>query len=262
MYKYFAILSDIAALDTRNLSIKDLTIELAKSGGYYRDTYIFKNGNKRIRTMYTKKFDDVLTAKWLCYYKYLFISKLSKHPELREFHDTIINRTFMIVMGSINLDKVVADDIVNKYVNMALGNRIGEVLYIIGSKARLDTERFRLKTAINHMAISLDGLQEAGTYNPEYIDYNYSDIVIDLKNKLCNNKLGLQLLDVMLESNYKIRPNCINQYIKCSCTEENRIKLTEAYNIIKSTLREYLGIPKSDRRWKPIKTVKFIEEVI
>lgn len=261
MYKYFTMLSKIAELDNRCLSIKEITIELANSAGYHRDVFTFKNGNQRIRTMYDSKFDDVLTAKWLCYYKHLFVSKLSKHPELKEFHDFIINRTFMIVMNSVNLDKLVNDDVINKYVNIALGNRISEVLQIIGSQERLKNGKFKLKTAINHMSISLESLQESGNYNAIYNDVNYSELVVDLKHKLCDNKLGLELLNLMLESNYKIRVNSIDQYVKCEQTEENKKALTDAYNIIKNTLREHLHIPKTDRRWKPIKTVKFLNEV-
>ena len=137
MTEYFKLLEAQANLDHNVYSIKDITIQLALKAGYQRGPYKFKNGNVRERTQYTKKFDDVLTAKWLCFYKKLFISKLYRHPELKEYHVDIINRTFEMVMKSINLDKLTTDKIIHKYVNLALSNRIGDVLYIMGSNKRL-----------------------------------------------------------------------------------------------------------------------------
>ena len=63
MYQYFKMLEDsIRNCSITYNSIKDLTIDLAYSGGYYRGIYEFKNGNKRERTLYTKAFAEATSG--------------------------------------------------------------------------------------------------------------------------------------------------------------------------------------------------------
>lgn len=274
MYQYFKLIKRVANLDPKQYtSIAELTKELANKAGYRRDIYTFKNGNKRERTFYDKPFDDILTAKWFMYYKKLFVSKLSKHPEMREYYSFIINRTFMIVMQSYRMDIGTKDNIINKNVNMCLANRIGEVLYIMGSNTRLeeykskerpgDKNRMLLNTAVNHMAQSLDQLQEDSGYCPEYIDKNMSDILVELQVKLEDNEFGNRLLEAMLSSNKKIQPSHIDDFIymrREECTEENKSKILDAWDKIESVLKTYTDTSKY--RWGKTKKIGYSFEKV
>ena len=274
MYKYYQLIERIANLDPKQYkSIAELTKELAIKAGYHRDMFTFKNGNKRERTFYDRSFDDVLTAKWFMYYKKLFFSKLSRHPEMSEYYSFILNRTFLIVMQSYRMDIAKEDNIINKNVNMALANRIGEVLYIMGSSVRMEMyqnkanskekNKLLLNTAINHMAQSLDKMYEEVGFNAEYEEKGLQDILIDLRNKLSGNKFGAKLLDAMLSSNKKIQPSHIDDFIyitRDECTEENKSKIVEAWNDIESILKTY--VDSSKYKWGKIKKVGYSFEKV
>lgn len=263
MYQYFKMLEN----SIRNCSvtyngIKDLTIDLARSGGYYRGIYEFKNGNKRERTLYTKAFDDTLTSLWLCFYKKLFVSKLSVHPELAEYHVPIINKTFQITMSCINLDKLVCDDIVNRYVNLALTSRIGEAMGKMKSKYNFtqykkgQTAPFILKNAVDNQAVSLNQLEECNYNFSTFDNLDNLDIELDIKNSLCKNPFGERFLEALLFSNKKISLKAIDKSIPLStdeCTEENKHYLADAYNTIKQILLSYnsSSIRKRFRRILP-----------
>ena len=274
MYKYYQLIERTANLDPKQYtSIAELTKELALKAGYHRDLFTFKNGNKRERTFYDRPFDNILTAKWFMHYKKLFFSKLSKHPEMSEYYSFILNRTFLIVMQSYRMDIAKEDNIVNKNVNMALANRIGEVLYIIGSGARLEKyqnkkdskekNRLLLNTAVNHMAQSLDQMYEDVGFNAEYEEKGVDDILVDLKNKLHGNKFGIKLLEAMMSTNKKIQPSHIDDFIymtKEECTEENKGKIVEAWNEIESVLKTY--VDSSKYKWGKIKKVGYSFEKV
>ncbi len=254
MKLYFDMLENyIKSCDLHYDSIKDLTIDLAYSGGYHRDIYKFECGTYRERTMYTGKFNSDLSAMWLCFYKKLFISKLNRYPELQEYHVFIINKTFYMVMGCLNIDKLVCDDIVNKYVNMTLNSRIKDALE--GIRKDVEEDAFYNNIIFNNRMFSLDYLiMQKGDYwcnEIEEIDY----LELELRKKLENNSLGNRLLDYLLFSNEKVDLKNIDRYMeldKSECTEENKVVIADAFNIIKHALVVYNGkIKKFFRKIDP-----------
>lgn len=274
IYTYFSMLKSVADLDPTEYCIKDLTIALAKSGGYYRDLYTFKNGSIRERTLYTKTFDNILTAKWLCYYKKLFISKLSCHPEFAEYHVDIIDRVFHITMTSVNLDKIINDRVINKYVNSALSSRIAEVIWAMGSNKRLDEffnggkRKFKLKTAFNHQATSIEQLIEDGTCVDTLVEDQLFDTQDDLLNelqvKLADNRYGLLLLNSMLHTDKRVQLNNIDKFVPINHHEiDNNTKqdLVDAYNTILCTLKSYVVNPNK-YKWRLAKNVSFSSDTL
>ena len=221
---------------------------------YEKYNYTFKNGNIRQRVKYNKKFDDVLIAKWLMFYKDLFISKLLKVTNLQEYQVDIINRTLQSVFYCLDIDKLVDDNIVNKYVNMSIDCRIKEYLYIVGSEKRLEKTNktkkanMRLNTSINHLAKHLDA--DLFEINREQQDNdifsNYEDIIVDLQEKLQYNKFGKRLIDAMIASNKKVQLYDICSYMSLKeeeKTQENKQLILDAYNIIYHYVCQYLGKP-------------------
>lgn len=247
MYTYFKMLKEEASLDPTEYSIKDLTIELAKRAGYYRADYTFANGSVRERTMYKYPFDSVLTAKWILFYKPLFCGKLGPHPEFGENTIDIINSTFFITMNCLQLDKVVDDDVVNRYVNMALSGRIKNFLIEKGSAKRLSEYQqgeklnMRLNKSVLNQSLSLDDslLTEE---NDAYSDIP-SDIMMEAYWKLSDNPYGIRLLETMLYANQKVHMSCINKYMHLEeheKNEETKRYISEAYAIIKDILRKHI----------------------
>ena len=240
MTEYFKLIENyIKDIDISYSSIKDLTIDLAISGGYYRDNYKFKCGSIRERTMYKTKFDSKLVALWLLFYKKLFISKLYRYPELKDFYVFIINKTFFITMSCINLSKLDHDDIVNKYVNLALSSRIKEVL---GKLKKSDNKNIVIsnKEVFNNNMLPLDIVDFYKEDHSQSLDK--LDLEIDIRNKLKDNKLGIKLLDYMLNSTKKIDLHNIDKCLnlsKSECTEENKVVIVDAFNIIKYMLLQY-----------------------
>ena len=258
MYQFFKELQGIANLGKEYKSIRELTIDLAHSGGYRREPYTLKNGKVVMRTRYgivkngknIQTWDDILVAKWLVNYKDLFLSKLGPHTELRDFYPEIIQRTFTITFNSLQLDKLKSDSNINTIVYMCLANRIGDGLIKKGSDSRLESynktknyqnknsrERINLKNAINDMAVSLDALTESGFQIEAPCDIN--NTVLLIKRELGNNQLGLRLLDSLLYSEKQVSTSVIDNFVKMEKiekTSENLKKLKEAWDIIKSTL--------------------------
>lgn len=252
MFNFYKIIESVANSGGKQYdSIKDLTYELAMNAGYYRKMYTFNNGSVRERTFYTKEFDSILTAKWLMYYKHLFITKLVVHPELKDYHVYIITRTFMVAMASINLEKMIVDNDINKYVNMTLSSRFAEVLHNKGSINRLqyfidtgDKSKLNVNNTVNNLSLSLDELKDNN------IDFYYQAIddvgtddyfyVLDLEDKLKGTKFGKRLLKSMLNSNKKIQLNHIDDFMymdKSEMVEDNKKDIAISYNIIKQYLK-------------------------
>ena len=254
MIEYFKLLEDfLKDCNIKYSSIKDLTIDLAKSGGYYRDIYTFKCGTKRERTLYKNKFDNKLVALWILFYKKLFISKLNRFPELKDYYVFIINKTFFITMGCINLDKLDHDDIINRYVNMALSSRIKEVL---GKLKKSNNEDIKIchKEVFNNTMLPLDSIDSfIEDKNQSLSDL---DLELEIRDKLKDNVLGNKLLDCMLNIDKKIDLNKIDNYLDLSkddCTESNKVVIANAFNIIKYMFLQNsnFNIRKRFRRIKP-----------
>jgi hypothetical protein len=263
MYKFFKDLGSVAGLGKEYKSIRELTIDLARSGGYRREMVTLKNGKKVLRTKYgiesnnkvLPTWNDVLVAKWLYNYKDLFLSKLGAHPELRDFYPEIIQRTFTITFNALQIDKLKSDSNVNTIVYMCLANRIGDALIKKGSDSRLESydksgsgynkntrERINLKTAVNTMALSLEALMECG-FNIE-VPCGISETVISLEKALQGNPMGKRLLDSLMYSNAVINTNSIDKFVKLSDKErtpETLKQLKDAWCIIKSTLHSSLA---------------------
>lgn len=266
MYTYFKMLHSIC--DSNDVeSIYALTQDMANKAGYYRDEFTFKNGNKRERTFYRTSFDDTLVAKWMCFYEPLFKAKLNKHRDLKEYYIDIINITFTLFMNSLNLEKTNCDMMVNKYVNLTLRNRIGYFEYVVGSTTRVEdtlskkSKSARLRSSINHQAFSLDELitDENYSFRDNAIADNFEgeDIVIELKKKLNNSKIGLTLLNGLLNSNKKVQLSHIDDFIdlsKYKMDKNDREELLDSYNIIKSVLHSYILDNKYD--WRPAKSIR------
>ena len=265
MIEYFKLLQPIADIDKSLDSIKDITIALANKAGYHRGPYLLKNGSVKERALYIDKFDDVLTAKWICYYKKLFISTLIKHPELSDFHVNIINDTFKSVMQSLNIDKIVNDDCINKYTNMALSCKIGIAIFDRGSVNRINDynqggrRKFRFKSVLNYNSCSYDALVESSHFDIscDDSDLGTASIVIDLKHQLSNNKYGLRLLEAMLTSRKKIMLSHIDDFVLIDEGDFNDVtkeSLLSAYNTIQQSLRKY-----SINTSRPVKLRKSIK---
>lgn len=247
MYTYFNMLKEEAAIDPTPYSICELTKELATRAGYYRDNYTFANGSVRERTMYREAFDSVLTAKWLLFYKKLFLSKLHNHPEFGDGAIDIINSTFFITMNCINLDKLVSDDVINRYVNLALAGRIKNFLIEKGSIRRLEEYEsgqklnMRLNKSILNQSLSLDD----GSVSDYYVGYddNPEYLIIDLEEKLADNPFGIRLLDAMLSAGKRVRLSQIDKYLpmeEWEKTEDAKLQIESAYILIKDRLRRGL----------------------
>ena len=265
MYEYFKLCKSIASCDTTEYSsIAELVKKMAIDAGYSRREKVLKNGKVVIRTHYDKPFDDVLTSKWFLFYEKMFYSKLIGHPELKEYYLFILQRTFMIYMNSLKLDMITCDAAVTKNVSMSLANRIGEALGLIGSDVRLSEyinksnscggrNRLVLKYAINHMAISLDSLQDDRSKSAmiDSADINtntdFNDILVDLRYRLKDNSVGLKLLDAMLYSNKKINFSKIGDYInldKNQYSDDVKHSIGSAALVISNVLEEYVGPSK------------------
>lgn len=234
MFEYFKLLEDsIKDFDIHYKSIKDLTIDLAKSGGYYRDIYEFKCGSKRERTLYKNKFDSKLAACWILFYKKLFISKLSRYQDLSDYFVFIINKTFFITMRCINLDKLEHDDIVNKYVNLALNSRIKEVM---GKLKSTDNKKIKIcnKDVFNNNMLPLDLVDPF--IEDSSCDLSSLDIEFLIRDKLDGNIIGNKLLDYMLNAKEKVELVCVDKILNLKedeCTYDTKVVIADAFNIIK-----------------------------
>lgn len=255
MYDFFKVMQSVAntsAIEYK--SIAQLTKDIAISGGFKRELRTLKNGKIVEKVIYDKPFDDVLVAKWFMFYKNFFIGKLSKHPELKDFFVTIIDRTFMHLMKFIRLEKLVSDKNVTAIVNMSFSNRIGEVLIDIGSNKRLEkkqkgnlptinaksTDRIHLTKSLNYLAYSLDEMIESGVYQPGTDDdidnYLY---ISDLRGKLKSNPYGNKLLDALLTSSEKVNLHSISNYVDTR-SEKDSIVLTYLKDAL-DIISEHIG---------------------
>lgn len=280
MYRLFKIADEIAASDSRSFtSIKELTKQIALSGGYRRGPVQLKNGKTVIRTQYGQRdpktnqlvvnWDEGLVAKWLVYYKQVFISKISAHPEMKDYQLFIISRTFSILFNALNFDKLTSDAGCVAVFNLCLCNRIGETLYFMPSderikeynenkklraknkvsteKVKVDKNRVNLKEMLNNGIKSLDRhIEDTGFEPAQKSDIRLDLLYIDIQNKLKDNEIGLKLFEALLYSDTPVKPSSIRNYIKMSpnlslvekTTYINQLK--DAWKIILTTLRDSL----------------------
>ena len=287
MYKYFNIARSVANTDPKQYdSIRNLTIDIAKQAGYHREEVVLKNGKHVIRTKYNTPnkdnkiyksiWNDVLVAKWMCYFEKLFTGKLGPHPELKEFYSLIIWRTFMIYMNAFQMDKCLNDSSVVSAVNLCLSNRIGEFMFYVGSHARKlkyiqltnlrksddlvvaaaarkEKNRLNLQQTFEENLGSLDALMEMGTTNEEIFDdkpeMGLDPLLMDLRIKLKDNKPGLDLLNAMLNDNSadKINPARLANYVHIDpnlTLAEKEVyskQILDAWHIIINTLKESMA---------------------
>lgn len=298
MYNFFKTMHEVADCNPKQYeNIVELSKDIAISGGYKRVPFTYKNGNTVIRTTYNvpATWDDTLVAKWYCYYEKYFRKILATHPEMQEYQYFILQRTFTILFNSLQLDKLSTPQAFTALVRVALVNRIGEVLCILGSDARkaecnlitalkeqlrkgkitkeeykakvgnrtdgkLWKSEFQQKAFDNHI-MSLEKVLNTTTATgdsnndwktPRIRDIETSDVIMDIKLRLKDNKFGTRLLDAMLYSDKKIKLNNIRSYIKLNqdeLTDDSKIQIKAAYDIIKETLRDHVGTGYTDLPW-------------
>lgn len=272
MYKYFEMLKQVADTDSTEYQISDLTKEIAIRAGYHRKFITLKNGVRKMHTEYTEPFDNVLTAKWLMYFKNLFILKLGKHPELSEYHVQIINDTFLMFMKRLQLSKAFYDKGIMTYVYDTLYHRITQVLFERGSCARLEAfkngekRKFRYCSVLNTVSTSYDALLEQDN-NFDVVDYDdeldIECVLFDLKEKLKYNPYGIRLLNAMLGAGRRVKLSAIDNYVELSDdekTEETKKYLLDAWNTIVTTLKGYIDT-KDNYTWRKARSIKYASEV-
>lgn len=255
-YKLMHMKASESATDYK--SIRQLTLDIANSAGYHREKVTLKNGNEVIRTKYSNRWDDVLVAKWYCHFEKMFCSKLFKLGYMKEYYSQILERTFRIFFNALQVDKIVSDTSVTTTVYVCFNNRIGEVMQVLatnnrierynatqGVKVRNSKDRVVVKDYINCSAISLDTkideLHTMGDIIPSE-KVELSDMILDIKTRLGKDRLGLRLLESMVNSDKQISFGNISNFVKLKETEYNSEtvnRLRNAYKIILSVVKEY-----------------------
>lgn len=255
LYEYFSILEDyVKGIDTYD-SIKRLTFDIADSGGYQRKLVSFKNGNLRERTVYSKKFDSVLVALWMLHYKKFFISRLRWRKNLSEYYVDIINKTFFVVMGCLNKEKVLFDNTINRYVSLSLLSRLLDFSKMDSSKFyTLGYEKgkkygFVQKYAVLNQSIPIESVDENRLCM--FDDRQFDDLESDLSNLIYSNPFGERVLNFLLVSDKKVNLKNVDKSLALlpkECTEENKKLILDAFNNIKKYLLEYTNSNQSFRR--------------
>lgn len=259
MYDFYKLMHMKASESTTDYkSIRQLTLDIANSAGYHREKVTLKNGNEVIRTKYSNRWDDVLVAKWYCHFEKMFCSKLSQLSYMKEYYTQILERTFSIFFNALQVDKVVSNTSVTTTVYACFNNRIGEVMQVLatdnrvkrynatqGVKVRNSKDRVVVKDYINYSAISLDTKVDELHTMKDVIPsekVELSDMILDIKNRLGKDMLGLRLLESMVNSDKQISFGNISNFVKLKETEYNSEtvnRLRNAYKIILSVVKEY-----------------------
>ena len=276
MKDFFNLMSNVANSDNRKYtSILELTKDIANSAGYSLEKYTQKNGKTKVRTIYTKPWDDALVAKWFMFYSKYFKSKLYALPALKEYHTLILNRTFSIYFNALKLDKLKSDKAVTAYIKLTFSNRIGEAMYMMGSETKLkeNIERKKLrqdikngevedmglsdtrnkcsvKNAFNENTASLEQLKEDVNFDVKSNDQDLSSVMLDLRHELEGKELGLRLLDCTLYSGKKVVFSNLSNYMNFKNSElvvndngielkdEIKQQLADSYNTIVEYLKD------------------------
>lgn len=265
MKEFFKLMHNVANTDKREYdNILDLTIDVAKSGGYHRKQMTYKNGVVSERTFYNvpSTWNDALVAKWYCYYEKLFRYRIGKLPRVKEYESFILQRVFTCYFNSINLDKLTSSACVTKSVALCLTARINEVLILLGDEERLirfnessgvrkSKDRINMSTAINEMAYSLDYLIDDLKEQFEYksMDEASQDIIVDIGTKLEGNNVGKAFFDALLNSERKVTLTNLGLYLNIKEKEfskEVKENIKSALKIIKTVLYDYLKMDNYD----------------
>ena len=270
--EYFEMLQSVFPKGYKKTdSIKEITVNMATKAGYCRATHTFANGNTREMTQYKDKFDDYLVAEWLLYFKKLFIGKLSKLPKLKEHWVDIINEVFYSVMRSLVIERLANDAVVVRYVNKALSDSISDYLKEIGSIKRFQEWeetgklKFKQRRSLNYNSLSVDATDDDGNLLLDVEDENdhFQEMLMDIHKEIGEDDLSNRLLDALLFSGKKVLLYKIDDYIEMSeeeKTEDNKLKLTLAYNKIKKILKHY--VDKGGKPWKsiPVGKIHYVSE--
>ena len=270
MYEYFLMLKNFVNGNDAYDSIMDLTIDIAKSGGYHREICRLKNGSYKEKTVYCTEFDSVLVALWILHYKSLFTRKLSKTDILDDNCVDVINKTFLSVMRYIDIDKIKSDRSVDSYVSCALCSRIVDIIRKNSSKLYTGPYEkgkkysFIQKDAILNQAVSIEYLKEMSPVDFVCDDFsNDLGIRVDIKRKLEDNVFGDKVYNFLIESSKRTNFKNIDKKLGMrqeDCTEENKHDIINAINTIKRTLYDY-GYGKSRFRCISPSSVTYSFEV-
>lgn len=247
---YFKDVASVASLDKREMSITELTKLIATEAGYSREEYTFANGNTRIKNQYKRPFDNILVAKWLMYFKALFVGKLRKRPDLSDGYSYIIGRTFHCAMGSIDLLSDINDAMIHKYVCMSLQSRIIDEWYEKGNYDLLNkcldegcVGNVRPNMIMGNLAMSLEDSYEEVSSMEEPHSSITDDIIIDIQQKIGDSSIGERVLEAMLYSNRKrVALTHIDDFVRLNqdeYTDATKKEILRCWNIIKDVVRQY-----------------------
>lgn len=225
MTEYFKFMESVANTDPRQFtSGRELCLEIARLAGYHRGTKTLQNGVVKEVTLYTKSFDDVLTAKWIMHYKKLFYKVLYPHQELKDYFVDIINRTFFHMFRFLQVEKLTSDRSVSSQIGWILGQRIGEVLIMKGSETRLhynlyektndgritkSNKRMCMSTGLNIMAESFESMCENRQIPEDTLSMGSdaeqeNELIMDIRLASNDNPYTQLVLDTLLNAKKKI----------------------------------------------------------
>jgi hypothetical protein len=174
MQKYFNLLKQVANSDPREFdSIGELTKEIATKAGYRREWVTFKNGSKRLKTVYGQldengnrviSWDEALVSKWLLYYEsYIKFKTKSFVGRMREAIPEIIQEIFVVTFNALQLEKFDTDQKINSFIKMSITCRVGDYLRRLGSSSRFSktTEKTTLDRLYKQNKISKEEYEES-----------------------------------------------------------------------------------------------------
>lgn len=230
MQKYFETLEEISKGDKNDYGgILGLTREIAKRAGYEK-----KDGE---RPKYNKEFDSVLVAKWLCFFKKSFFSKLNRLPYMGDSRVDIVDSTFLSIFNSLDLDELHTDASVCTLFHKTLYSRT------IDNTRGKSPQRNGFSTDKNCPVFASpstfrgDDDAEDKSIEDIAIDSTESDVdmLLDIFNIVGDSRYGKEIVLGMLTSNKKIGICNIDKYInipKEEQTKETKIELSRIWNKI------------------------------
>lgn len=250
MRQYFKSLEAVAASDSREFNdIYDLTVAVAKESGYSRQFKVKKDGSlsKFCPSTYAQ-WNNALVAKWLLYYKNLFISTLSKHPKLEEYYYDIIERTFTYFFKALDLNILKFAGQVTKLFRAQLNARIREALYVYGTEGRFERTKtgdksgpMMHKNMTQYASLSMDQLAEdnAIQFSDETVNNDMDDLIIAINKKFETPIFSKAALDNLTDNQkrqlafIKLRNELGKKLLQAFLTNKKRVSLSKITDIIK-----------------------------